>query len=247
MIIYYVVFAFNIWMFIDAMRRRAEVYWLLIIALVPFGGFIYFAMVKLKDFTSPKVLVKAGGGKQLDDLREKVEHSPSVSNKLQLADALEENDQCDDATPLYREVLHLNPEDKQALHGLARCAMSRQDFAEATELLDRLLRLDNSYRDYSAALDYAEALWHNGQREDTLDLLEGLISTSSRMNHHVALAHYLMEDKRHDRAQEVLGKGLSLYDSAPAYVQKRDKSWADRALRMKKKLPPLTTLESDPS
>lgn len=243
---YYAAIAFNLWMIIDAVRRRAELYWLFIILLVPFGGVIYFALVKVKDYGLGKRGAKAPKRGQLAALKSQLETTPSLSNKLALADALEENDQCDDATPLYREALANDPDNKQALHGLARCAMSRQDFAEATELLDRLLRIDNAYRDYSAALDYAEALWGNGQHQDVIELLEGLTSVSRRMNHHMALAHYLVEDGRYDRARDVLENALELYQSSPEHVQKRDKQWASRAKDLKNKLPPVVVESPQP-
>ena len=42
-------YAFSIWMLIDASKRGARHWWIIII-LVPFGEFIYFFMVKIKDF-----------------------------------------------------------------------------------------------------------------------------------------------------------------------------------------------------
>jgi hypothetical protein len=41
--------AFKIWMIIDAVRRQVPYYWFLIVIFVPFGDFVYFAMVKMKD------------------------------------------------------------------------------------------------------------------------------------------------------------------------------------------------------
>jgi len=114
--------------------------------------------------------------------------------------------------------------------------MGRGRFNAAVERLDRLLRLDNAYRDYSAALDFAEALWSNDQRKDALEVMQGLASVSTRINHQVALAHYLIEDGQAARAREVLEGGLNSFDTSPAFVKKRDESWASRAEKMLKGL-----------
>ncbi len=42
-------YAFSIWMLVDASKRGARHWWMIII-LVPFGEFIYFFTVKIKDF-----------------------------------------------------------------------------------------------------------------------------------------------------------------------------------------------------
>jgi hypothetical protein len=42
-------YAFSAWMLIDAIKRGARHWWMIII-LVPFGEFIYFFAVKIKDF-----------------------------------------------------------------------------------------------------------------------------------------------------------------------------------------------------
>ena len=232
MFFYYAAIAFNIWMVFDAIRRKAEFYWLLIILFVPLGSLIYFALVKVRGWDPRGVLKQVAAGPDIDVLRQQLDETPSVANKLTLADALEARDECNQASPLYEDVLRGDPDNKQALHGLARSEMGRGNFSEAVERLDRLLRLDNSYRDYSAALDYAEALWNNGQREDTIEVMEGLARVSTRINHQVALAHYLIEDGRAARAREVLDEGLSSYETAPDFVKKRDQSWAERAQKM---------------
>lgn len=233
MTFYYVAIAFTLWMVVDALRRKAELYWLAIIVLfAPLGGVVYFAVVKLRDWNPQAVLARLPAGPNVDSLKKQLDETPSVSNKLTLADALELRDECNQALPLYEDVLRGDPDNKQALHGVARCEMGLGRFDAAVQHLDRLLRLDNGYRDYSAALDYAEALWQNGQRGDAIEVLEGLVGVSTRINHHVGLAHYLIRGGEHLRARAVLEKGLDAYESAPDFVKRRDHKWAQRAKQM---------------
>ena len=81
---------------------------------------------------------------------------------------------------------------------------------EAIEELARLMELDPAYRDYSAALDYAEALWQAGQRDDAIGLLTGLVGVSKRINHRMALAHYLKEQGDPVTARRILEQSRPL-------------------------------------
>jgi len=48
-VLYYIAVAFNVWMIVDAIRRRAELYWFIVLIL-PFGSLIYFFAVKARDY-----------------------------------------------------------------------------------------------------------------------------------------------------------------------------------------------------
>ena len=233
--LYYIGIAFSIWMIVDAVRRRAEFYWFLIIIFLPFGSLLYFALVKLKDYDLGRLtrrLPAGGAGKDIAKLESAVTETPSVANKLALADALEERKRYTEATPLYREVLARDDEDKQALHGLARCLLDSGEPVEAAEHYEKLLLQDRAYRDYSAALEYAEALWQSGRADDTIDLMTGLVGVSPYINHRLALAHYLSLHGRPERAREVLHEALEDYDKSPQFVKRRDRDFARRAKKM---------------
>lgn len=231
--LYYIAVAFNVWMIVDAIRRRAELYWFIVLIL-PFGSLIYFFAVKARDYNFARLGVaspnkpRIGG---LTELERRAEETPSVANKLALADALEAHERHAEASLLFREVLQRHPEDKQALHGLSRALLGLRKAEEAVEQLAKLLELESNYRDYSAALDYAEALWQAGRSEDAVDLLRGLVNETRRINHRLALAHYLRLAGQSGPARIELEQALRDFESSPEFVQRRDKKWADRAQR----------------
>src|SRR5690606_9691045 len=117
------------------------------------------------------------------------------------------------AMPLYREVVSRDPDDKQARHGLARCLLASGKHGDSLEHFEELLSQDRAYRDYSAALEYAEALWQSGRVDDTIDLMTGLVNVCPYINHRLALAHYLNESGRPERAREVIQEALAAYES----------------------------------
>jgi hypothetical protein len=217
-------------MFVDAVRRKAEVYWYIVL-LLPFGSLIYFFVVKIHDFDFARVgrRLPAQGQPPVAELHRRAEETPSVVNKLALADALEASQSYSEASTVYRDVLHRHAEERQALHGMSRALIGLGKPDEAVEHLSKLMDLESNYRDYSAALDYAEALWQTGRREDTVDLLRGLVSETRRINHRLALAHYLRLSEQPGPARIELEQALLDYQSSPEFVRRRDKKWAERA------------------
>jgi hypothetical protein len=235
----FIVIALNVWMLIDAARRRAEFWWFLVIIFLPLGGLVYFFVVKLQDYDLSgfrRAFSGGAGPASITKLSYRAQETPSVTNKLALADALSGAERYGEAADVYREVLRTDRDNKQSLHGLSRSLIGAGKSPEACEHLQRLLELDNSFADYGAALDYAEALWQSGQREDAIELLQGLVGVSSRINHRVALAHYLGQAERRGPARDVLDQALRDYEHSPAFVKRRDQKWAERAAKMLREL-----------
>jgi len=228
--VYVVIGAFQLWMLVDAVRRRSPFYWNLLIFLLPLAAIFYFFLVKLPELTGRKPApALAPAGPTLEDLSELARQTPSELNKLSYADKLAEAQRFSEAVGRYRDVLRTNRESKEALHGLARALLNLGRPSEAIEELATLMELQPEFRDYSAALDYAEALWQAGKQEDTIGLLTGLVSVTKRINHRVALAHYSKERGDSITARNELDLALSEFDSLPESQRKREQRWADRA------------------
>ena len=49
--VYLVIGAFQLWMLVDAIRRRSPFYWNLLIFLLPLAALFYFFLVKLPELT----------------------------------------------------------------------------------------------------------------------------------------------------------------------------------------------------
>ncbi|HTA91575.1 MAG TPA: tetratricopeptide repeat protein [Polyangiaceae bacterium] len=228
---------FRIWMLVDAIRRRPPFYWYLIIFFVPLGDFIYFAMIKLpaggtRSSLSTLATAVSAPGPSLSELELRAKETPSELNKLAFADALAAEQRPLEASERYRDVLRQASDSKEALHGLARSLLALGRPLEATEELSHLMELDSGFRDYSAALDYAEALWQSGQHDDAIGLLTGLVGVSKRINHRMALAHYLKEQGDSATARNELDLALRDFATQPDFVQRRDRRWADRARKL---------------
>lgn len=230
-----VIACFHVWMLVDAIRRRAPFYWYFVF-LLPFGTIIYFFMIKLPELNGRRPAAAAATfvtrGPSLEDLSEQARVTPSELNKLAYADALLDAQKLPEAVGRYRDVLRQSADSKEALHGLSRALMAMGRPLEAIEELAHLMELNPEFRDYSAALDYAEALWQAGQHDDAIGLLTGLVGVSKRINHRMALAHYLKEQGDSATARSELDQALRDFASSPDFVQRRDQRWAERARKL---------------
>ena len=235
MLLYILITAFTVWMIIDAVRRRAEYYWfLIIIFFAPFGGLIYFFAVKVKDFrlgAAPVVPAKPVGP-SLAQLRELALESPSIANRLAFGDALRQARKYRDAVTEYEFVLQRDEKCKEALHGVGLCHIELGSHVDAVERLSKLMDIDPRYRDFLAALDYAEALWLDGRRDLALEVLEDIALTSTRIEHSLAYANYLALAEETARARQVLESALKDYEQSPTFVQRRDRGPAREAEKL---------------
>ena len=234
-ILFFLQTAFSLWLVVDAVRRSAAYYWYPII-MMPFGEWIYFFTIKIHDpeldwarelyrkLTTKKIT--------LEERRYRARESPSFSNKVELAQALHDAEDYDEAAGIFTEALEMEVDSREALYGLALTQSARFEYEEAIRHLRALIELEPSFRDYAAYSDLAYALAQSGQVQEAHELLEGLVTSSPRLGHRVLYAHYLLNDGQQNQAREQLEAGLSEYDRAPKYVRRKNRAWARRAKQM---------------
>lgn len=227
----WVLLIFSIWMLSDAIRRRAGWFWYIVILVAPLGAVIYFVAVKLTGMATRSSETTAGGPGAGPASNKKIS-STLLSTQLDRADQLEAADQYDGAVPLYEEALEHDPNCLRAMHGMARCELGLGHPRAAVTLLEKVMAADREFGNFGAALDYADALWLAGQRQDTLDLLRGLVGTTGRMNHRLALAHYLAENGETTDAKVEAQRVIQDHAALPADEQMRQQRWLDRAMQM---------------
>src|SRR5579859_4488154 len=122
-LLYLLQLAFTIWMAVDVYHRGVEQFWIwIIIIFQPLGPWVYFFAVKLRSLRVPGL--RAGGVSapawerklSLEELRYRVERSPTVANRLALAQRLMERGQHEDAIGHLDAILQVEPTYCQALH-----------------------------------------------------------------------------------------------------------------------------------
>lgn len=222
----------TLWMLVDAVQRRADRYWYLVMFL-PFGPLVYFFMVKVHDpqlrglraffaaFGKPKVT--------LDFLRHQAAETPSLANKLALAQGLFDARIYPEAAVGFEQVLQSDNENKDALYGLALCRLEHEDYAGAVAPLEALIDVKPSYREYAAYPRLAYVLQRTNQLDGALALLAELVRKAPRVTHRLIYARYLRDAEQPDKAREQLELALREHEHAPRYQQKQERTAARNA------------------
>lgn len=224
---YYAQLAFTLGMLIHAFRTGAELFWYFIIFLIqPFGSWAYFFLVFLRSFRFSSG-VSAGPLWQrklsLAELRFRAERTPTVNNRLALAEALMEKGKHAEAIPLLEAVLAADQIHCQAMHDLALCHLVCNQPQQAVAMLDRLMRRDSRWSYYRAWRTLIDAHVACGQPGDALKAARDYERMVPTLENKCLLAEHLLDNKLKSEAIHVLDLALEEHSFAP--LAKRLKNW----------------------
>ena len=223
---------FSLWMLYDAVQRRAEPIWYLVI-LMPFGEVIYFFAVKYNDPDIQQLVRNLSSGRpKLSELRYNARMTPSAYNRARLARGLHDAQQYEEASDLFDELIREDPTDDKLRQDRGINALAMDDGARAIECLEPIVKRDLSFDSFSAAGDLATAYRKTGADDKAIALLREVLGKSRRIVHQVSLAELLIEKAETDEARTVLQTALDDFEHSPRYVQRSEHRWARRARKM---------------
>jgi hypothetical protein len=222
------IWAFSFWMVALSVRHRASSAWIVVILLLaPYGGLAYLFYSKVIQPYRQRHGRGAGMPAVVPADRDPGARRPSEA-ALEVADQLEEQRRFGEAALIYRRTLEQWKDNPRAIHGLARSLAELDQATEALTRYEALMAQDPRYRNYSAALEYAEVLHLAGRGPEAIDLLEGLVRETGRLNHRLALAHYCELAGETARARSILREALTAYESAPPREREANRRWQRR-------------------
>jgi hypothetical protein len=242
-VVFLVVAAFKVWMFIDAVRRKADSHWFWLIPFVPFGAVAYFFMVKIRDrdmqMLGRRMLEGFKRPPSAEELADSFKRTPSHANRIALAQGLFDAEHYDEAQAHFEQVLERDEDDCAGLYGYGLCRLEQGDNSEAIKTLTRLMEQQRNYRDWAAWPELAEALWRSGEKEACLELLSDLVRTAPRLPHQLLQARYLRRAGREAEAATLLREALDEDRHSPRHVRKQNRPWARKARKLLSELPAL--------
>jgi hypothetical protein len=227
--------AFTIWMLVDAYHRGVEMYWYWVIFFFqPIGSWVYFFAVKIRTFRWPgRRLAYSRQPKQsLDRLRYLVERSPTVANRIALAEQLMEKGAHSEAIPLLEAVLAVEPEFSLVLHALAECRLVTGNPEQAVAPLDKLIRREPGWADYRAWRTLIEAHQARGQPADALATCREFAKRQPTLENKCRLAELLLDNDKAKDAVQLLDDALEEQQYAPWSARWRNWRWSRVARRL---------------
>lgn len=237
------IWLFSFWMVADSIRRRTGFLWVILILWIqPWGGLVYLLILKLNEANPGNRILGhlSGASARLASGQPRGQSAgPSPGNTstagepaLDIADQLEAQERYREAGAIYRKALVHDQHNARALHGLARSLVELGQGEQALDTFAALMVENSKYRDYMAALEYAEALHRCQRSNDCIGLLSGLVQETERINHRLALAHYLVVDNQQERACGVLRDALKIYEGSTEAQRIEVSQWHRRIIDM---------------
>lgn len=224
---------FQLWMLVDAYRRRAETYWLWIILGVPGGALVYLVMVRLRDHDAravgQQILRFLASPTPLSELELRYRESPSVANRLILAQGLGDAGRYGDAEQHFAAVLETRPAEVDALYGLGVCRLEQGDAAGAVEPLTQVVADAPLYREFAAYPELTSALMKSGRPEQARQLLADLAKKYPRLPNVVLFSKHLLQTGEIEAAHEQLRLGLRDHKRSPRHVRRMNRRAAAEA------------------
>ena len=158
-----------------------------------------------------------------------MDRNPCVENKILLADRLIEENFFDEAIPLYKEVLQIDDENKDAMFGLGLSHFRMNDFETAAELFKKVIELFQMYKDYSPWIYLAECQKFLHKENESIEVLKELCKISPSIKHKVLLVKIFNDYGRKEEAKTVLIEINQDIDRASGYIKKTNREWIREA------------------
>ena len=169
--------------------------------------------------------------KELRRCREAVEISPTVENRVALAEELLRHERTQDAIDLYRAA-RSGPyaNDPQLTFGLANACLAHRELAEARKLLEDLAANHASFRADAVALLRARVLEALGEHEAALTQYERVAESCVGLEAKVRYGQLLKTLGYATQAQSVLQE-VVMHARRFRIAHEEERAWADIAQR----------------
>jgi hypothetical protein len=233
------VFAFQLWMFIDAVRRGEWIWAVFIFISFGLTALIYYFLVyraAAPAATRGFELPGAYDRKRIKELQAQIHHLDKAHHYSQLGDIYFQQGKLDQAEGCYRAAMQRDPQDIDTRAHLGQCLLRQKRAAEARPLLAGVM-LEKPDHDYGhTMMALAETLTALGETDNAISYWQHVTKNHSYPRAKVQLAELYLAKGQSDLARAELRDVLSDDVHAPAFQRKRDHVWIRRAKSLMGKL-----------
>ena len=232
------VFAFQLWMFVDAVRRQ-EWFWAVFI-FIGFGLsavlYYFFVYRAVPSATRGFELPGAHSRRRIKELQAQIYHLDKAHHHSQLGDVYFQQGNLNKAETCYRAALERDPQDIDTRAHLGQCLLRQKRAAEARPLLEGVVA-ENPKHDYGyTMMALAETLAALGETDSALQMWRQVTAEHSYARAKVQLAGLYLAKNQPDLARTELKDVVADDMHAPAFQRKRDRVWVRRAKSLMGKL-----------
>ncbi|MCU0771012.1 MAG: tetratricopeptide repeat protein [Verrucomicrobia bacterium] len=225
-------FAFQIWMFVDAIRRQEWIWAVFIFFFSLLSALLYFFLVyraAAQTATRGFELPGAHDRKRIKELQAQIHHLDKAHHHSQLGDIYFQQGQLERAEACYRAAIERDPEEPDTRAHLGQCLLRRNRPADAKPLLEGVITA-NPTHDYGHTLmALAETYQALGDTAKALAAWKQVTQNHSYARARVQLAELLASTGQPDLAKAELREVIEEDTYAPSFQRKKDRVWIRRA------------------
>lgn len=229
---------FNLWMIVDAVRRR-EWMWVGILLIFPGIATLWYFFYMFRDSPATRgfELPGAQNRRRIKELQAQIYHLDKAHHHSQLGDVYFQQGKLAMAEACYRAALERDGQDLDTRAHLGQCLLRQQRAAEAKLWLEGVVR-ENPKHDYGhTTMAFAETLMALGETDNALGVWQNVTANHAYPRAKVQLAELYLAKGQTDLARAELRDVLAEDPHAPAFQRRRDRVWVNRAKRLTRKLP----------
>jgi hypothetical protein len=232
------VFAFQVWMFVDAIRKREWIWAVFIFIGWGITALLYYFLVyrAAPSTTRGFELPGAHDRRRIKELEAQIHHLDKAHHHSELGDIYFQQGKLDKAEACYRDAMEREPQDLDTRAHLGQCLLRQKRAAEARPLLESVVA-ENPKHDYGhTKMALAETLAALGDIDGALAIWKAVTETHSYPRAKVQLAELYIVKGEPELARAELDGVIADDAHAPAFQRKRDRVWLQRARALLRKL-----------
>ena len=231
---------FQLWMFIDAIRRREWIWAVFIFVFSIISALLYFFMVYRAEAGATATrgfeLPGAHSRRRIKELKAQIHHLDKPHHHLQLGDIYFQQGKLDLAETHYRASLERDGEDRDARAHLGQCLLRKKKPAEAQPLLEGVAKEDPKHDYGYTMMALAETYTALGHTDAAIQVWQRVLETHSYARARVQLAELLMAKNQFAAAREQVLEVIDTDPHAPAFDRKRNRVWLRRAKKLRSRI-----------
>jgi len=232
------IFCFQIWMLIHAIRQREWIWAFFILVGWGLAALLYYFYVyrAAPSATRGFELPGAHDRRRIKQLQAQIHHLDKAHHHFQLGDIYFQKGKLAEAETCYRASLERDPQDIDTRAHLGQCLLRQKRAAEARPFLEGVVA-ENPKHEYGYSLmAYAEDLSALGETDASLNVWKRVTDNHSYPRAKVQLAELYLARNQPDLARPELRDVVADDAHAPSFQRKRDRFWVRRASALQRKL-----------
>ena len=220
-------------------RRRPDNIWLFVIVIGgPLGSLIYIAVEVLPDLSLLRQSFDSYGRKKRIRLLESlVRENPSPGNYEELGELYLDEKKYARARECYDKVMARPGEYLDARYRRAIAEIHLEEFDAARQDLEYVTTRESKYDSHRALALLAHACAQTGDVARADALFAQATESSTMPETYFNYASFLAAQGRADEAREWAQRIVSLRDTVPRYLRRRERPWFRKAQSLLKRLP----------